>query len=111
MTPFPSRVADRQRLGMKMFLHCESPFAASAKLATSGATNGDRPARRGASRLKDDKGALRMNVGMRVRGGVLAALVLVAMPVAAAVTATLMPLTDLAQHPSAYALEQRGRLQ
>jgi len=111
MTPFPSRVADRQRLGMKMFLHCESPFAASAKLATSGATNGDRPARRGASRLKDDKGALRMNVGMRVRGGVLAALVLVAMPVAAAVTATLMPSTAVAQTPSSIVVEGNRRVE
>jgi len=86
-----SRVADGQRLGMKMKLHCERPFAAPAKLATSGATNGNLPVRRGAARLKDNKGALRMNVGMRVRGGLFAALMLVAMPVVATVAAALMP--------------------
>ena len=83
MRGFLSRVADGQRLGMKMKLHCERPFAAPAKLATSGATNGNLPVRRGAARLKDNKGALRMTVGMRVRGGLFAALILVAMPVAA----------------------------
>jgi outer membrane protein insertion porin family len=111
MTPSLSRVADRQRLGMKMFLHCERPFAALAKLATSGATNGDRPGRRGASRLKDDKGALRMNVGMRVRGGVLAALVLIAIPVAAAVTAGLMPSRAAAQTASSIVVEGNRRVE
>jgi outer membrane protein insertion porin family len=81
---FLGYVADGQRLGMKMKLHCERPFAAPAKLATSGATNGNLPVRRGAGRLKDNKGALRMNVGMRVRGGLFAVLILIAMPVAAA---------------------------
>src|SRR5438309_5966772 len=89
MSGYFSRVANGQRLGMKMKLHCERPFAAPAKLATSGATNGNRPVRRGAGGLKDNKGALRMTVGMRVRGGLFAALILVAMPVAAAVAAAL----------------------
>src|SRR6478735_5604537 len=75
-------VADRQRLGMKMKLHCNRTFAGPAKLATSGAINGNLPVRRGAVRHWNDKGALRMNFGMRVRGGLLAALMMFAMPVA-----------------------------
>ena len=106
-----SRVADGQRLGMKMKLHCERPFAAPAKLATSGATNGNLPVRRGAARLKDNKGALRMNVGMRVRGGLFAALILVAMPVAATVTATLMSSPAAAQTASSIVVEGNRRVE
>lgn len=76
-------VADRQRIGMKMKLHCDSKFAVPAKLATSGAMNGNLPVRRGAVRHGNDKGALRMNFGMRVRGGLLAALLVAATPVVA----------------------------
>ena len=82
MMPYLNGVADQQRLGMKMKLHRNRAFATPAKLATSGATNGILPARRGAIRHWNDKGALRMNVGMRVRGGLLAALIMFAMPLA-----------------------------
>src|SRR3954447_8421224 len=105
MSGFLSRVADGQRLGMKMKLHCERPFAAPAKLATSGATNGNRPVRRGADRLKDNKGALRMTVGMRVRGGLFAALMLVGMPVAATVAAALMSTPAAAQTTASIVVE------
>src|SRR3954451_8833778 len=105
-----SRVADRQRLGMKMKLHCDRPFAAPVKLATSGATNGNPPVRRGAGRLKNNKGAWRMNVGMRVRRGLFAALVLVAMPVAAAV-AGLMSSPVAAQTASSIAVEGNRRVE
>src|SRR5271168_1192254 len=77
-----SNVADGQRIGMKMKSRRNVTFAAPAKLATSGAINGNLPARRGAGRHRTDKGALRMNVGMRVRGGLLAALIMFAMPAA-----------------------------
>src|ERR1700710_2331562 len=106
-----SRVANGQRLGMKMKLHRERPFAAPAKLATSGATNGNLPVRRGAARLKNNKGALRMNVGMRVRGGLLAALILVAMPVAATVTAALMSSPVAAQTASSIVVEGNRRVE
>jgi outer membrane protein insertion porin family len=106
-----SRVANGQRLGMKMKLHCERPFAAPAKLATSGATNGNLPVRRGAARLKDNKGALRMNVGMRVRGGLFAALMLVAMPVVATVAAALMPAPAAAQTASSITVEGNRRVE
>lgn len=106
-----SRVANGQRLGMKMKLHCERPFAAPAKLATSRATNGNLPVRRGAARLKDNKGALRMTVGMRVRGGLFAALVLVAMPVAATVAAALMSSPVAAQTASSIVVEGNRRVE
>ena len=111
MKGFLSRVANGQRLGMKMKLHCERPFAAPAKLATSGATNGNLPVRRGAGRLKNNKGALRMNVGMRVRGGLFAALILVAMPVAATVAAALMSSPAAAQTASSIAVEGNRRVE
>jgi outer membrane protein insertion porin family len=111
MKRFLGDVADRQRLGMKMKLHCERPFAAPAKLATSGATNGNLPGRRGAGRLKDNKGALRMNVGMRVRGGLFAALILVALPVAGTVTAALMSSPVAAQTASSIVVEGNRRVE
>jgi outer membrane protein insertion porin family len=83
-------VANGQRLGMKMESGCNRTFAAPAKLATSGAADGNLPVRRGAVRLRNDKGALRMNVGMRVRGGLLAALITCAVPVVAATLASML---------------------
>jgi outer membrane protein insertion porin family len=111
MKGFLSRVADGQRLGMKMKLHCERPFAAPAKLATSRATNGNLPVRRGAFRLKSNKGALRMNVGMRVRGGLFAALIMVALPVATMVTATLMSSPVAAQTVDSIVVEGNRRVE
>ncbi|MEA2893895.1 MAG: outer membrane protein insertion porin family, partial [Bradyrhizobium sp.] len=110
MSGLLSRVANGQRLGMKMKLHRERPFAAPAKLATSGATNGNRPVRRGADGLKDNKGALRMTVGMRVRGGLFAALILVAMPVAATVAA-LISTPVAAQTASSIVVEGNRRVE
>ena len=82
-------VADRQRIGMKMKLHCDVKFALGAKLATSSATNGILSVRRGAVRLWNNKGALRMSVGMRVRGAILAALMTFALPAVVPATAVL----------------------
>jgi outer membrane protein insertion porin family len=72
-------------------------FAPPGKLATSGSINGNLPVRGGAGRHWNDKGALRMNVGMRVRGGLLAALIMFAVPVAATLAATLMSSPAAAQ--------------
>ncbi len=105
-------VADRQRLGMKLKLHREWPFAQSTKLSTSDAANGNLPVRRGAGRHWNDKGALRMNVGMRVfRGGLLAALVFFAMPVAATVTAALVASPAAAQTAESIAVEGNRRVE
>ncbi len=52
-----------------------------------------------------------MTVGMRVRGGLFAALILVAMPVAAAVTATFVPSPAAAQTASSIAVEGNRRVE
>src|SRR3954471_10351495 len=111
MKAFLSRVADGQRLGMKMKLLCERPFAGFVGTATSRATNGDRPVRWGADRPKDNKGALRMVVGMRVRGALFAALILVAMPVAATVAAALLSSPLAAQTASSIVVEGNRRVE
>src|ERR1700709_565897 len=111
MRGFLSRVADGQRLGMKMKSGCQRRFAAPAKLATSGATNGNLSFRRGADRLRNNKGALRMTVGMRVRGGLFAALILVAMPVAATVAASLLSSPASAQTASSIVVEGNRRVE
>src|ERR1700719_1823605 len=104
-------VADRQRLATKMKLPCNRTFAALAKLATSGATNGNLPGCRGADRHWNDKGALRMNVGMRVRGGLLAALIMFAMPVAATLAALLVCSPAIAQNVSTIQVEGNRRVE
>jgi outer membrane protein insertion porin family len=74
---------------MKMKLHCDRAFAAAAKLATSSATDGILPVRGGTARQWNDKGAWRMNFGIRVRGGLFAALIMFAVPVAATLAGAL----------------------
>jgi outer membrane protein insertion porin family len=96
---------------MKMKLRPERPFAAMAGLATSGPTNGDLPVRRGADRHKDNKGAWRMVVGMRVRGGLLAALILVAMPVAGTVASVLLASPVSAQTAASIVVEGNRRVE
>src|SRR5664279_3337390 len=96
---------------MKMELRCDTTFAAPAKLATSGATNGNLPVRRGAVRHWDDKGALRMNVGMRVRGALLAALMMFAMPVAFPLAAMLVSSPVLAQTVASIQVEGNRRVE
>src|ERR1700712_3009910 len=96
---------------MKMKLHCNRTFAAPAKLATSWATNGNLPARRGAIRHRNNKGALRMNVGMRVRGGLLAALIMCAMPIAGTLAAMLVSSPVAAQGVSSIQVEGNRRVE
>jgi outer membrane protein insertion porin family len=104
-------VADGQRIGMKMKLRRNVTFAASAKLATSGAINGNLPARRGAGRHRTDKGALRMNVGMRVRGGLLAALIMFAMPAAGLLASVLVSSPAAAQTVESIQVEGNRRVE
>src|SRR4030081_81071 len=96
---------------MKMKLHCNRTFAAPVKLATSRATEGNLPVRRGADRHWNDKGALRMNVGMRVRGGLLAALIMFAVPVATTLAAMLVSAPAVAQTGSWIQVEGNGRVE
>src|ERR1700732_1909290 len=92
---------------MKMKSRCDIRFAGLAKLATSGSTNGNLPTRRGAGWHRNCKGALRMNVAMRVRGGVLAALIMVAMPVAATLAAGLVSSSALG--PTVDSIQGEGK--
>ena len=80
-----------------MELHGDRTFAAPAKLATSRAINGNLPVRGVWGRQRNDKGALRMNFGMRVRGGLFAALIMFAAPVAATLAAMLVSSPAAAQ--------------
>jgi outer membrane protein insertion porin family len=111
MMRFRDVVADRQRLGMKMKSPRDWLFASLAKLATSVATNGILPVRRGADWRWNDKGALRMKFGLRVlRGSFVAASIMVAMPVAATVTATLVSSTASAQTVASISVEGNRRV-
>ncbi len=86
-------------------------FAAPAKLATSSAANGNLSVRRGAGRQRNDKGALRMMFGMRVRGGLFAALIMFAVPVAATLAAVLVSAPAAAQTAAAIAVEGNRRVE
>src|SRR6201985_2832249 len=109
--PYLDGVADRQRLGMKMKLQCNRAFAVLAKLATSWVATGNLSDRRGAGRQWNDKGALRMNFGMRVRGGLFAALVMCAVPVATTLAATLVSSSAAAQTVATIQVEGNRRVE
>ena len=94
-----------------MKLPCNRTFAAPAKLATSRAINGNLLVRRGAGRRWNDKGALRMNVGMRVRGGLLAALIMFATPAAAMLAVLLVPSPAASQTVSSIQVEGNRRVE
>jgi len=93
-----------------MKLPCNRTFATPAKLATSRAINGNLLVRRGAGRQWNDKGALRMNFGMRVRGGLFAALIMFAMP-AAMLAVLLVPSAAAAQTVSSIQVEGNRRVE
>src|SRR5947208_11795874 len=109
--PYLGGVADGQRLGIKMNIPCNRTFADPAKLATSRAINGNLLVRRGAGRQWNNKGALRMNFGMRVRGGLFAALVMFATPVAAMLAVLLVPSAAAAQTVSTIQVEGNRRVE
>src|SRR5258705_13124117 len=96
---------------MKLKLPPNRTFAARAKLATSRAINGNLLVRRGAIRHWNDKGALRMNFGMRLRGGLLAALMMFALPAAATLAAILVSSPAAAQTVSSIQVEGNRRLE
>ena len=94
-----------------MELHGDVRFAAPVKLATSSAANGNLPGRRGAGRYRNDKGALRMKFGMRVRGGLLATLIIFAVPAAVALAAVLSSVPVAAQTVATIAVEGNRRVE
>lgn len=97
---------------MKMKLYCDTTLAAPVKLATSGSINGNLTVRGDAVRHWNDKGALRMNGGMRVRGGLVAALIIFAISiVAASLAAMLVPSPAAAQSASSIQVEGNRRVE
>jgi outer membrane protein insertion porin family len=96
---------------MKMKMRCHIWFAGLAKLATSGAAKGNLPVRGGAGRQLHGKGALRMRFGMRVRGGLLVALVMFAMPVIATVALGLAASSARAQTVDSIQVEGNRRVE
>jgi outer membrane protein insertion porin family len=60
---------------------------------------------------RNDKGALRMNVGMRVRGGLFAALIVCAMPVAATLAGMLVASSAAAQSVASIQVEGNRRVE
>jgi len=96
---------------MKLKLHCNRAFAARAKLATRIATNGNLLVRRGTVRHWNDEGALRMNVGMRLQGGLLAALIMFAVPVAATLSVVVIASPAVAQSVSSIQVEGNRRVE
>ena len=90
---------------------CDRTFAAPTNLATSRAIDGNLSARRGAGRHWNDKGALRMNVGMRVRGGLLAALMMFALPVAGSLAGMLLSSPAAAQSVASIEVEGNRRVE
>jgi outer membrane protein insertion porin family len=96
---------------MKMESHGDVWFAASGKLATSSAANGNLSVRGGAGRHRNDKGALRMMFGMRVRGGLLAALIMFAVLVAGTLAAGLVSAPAAAQSVASIGVEGNRRVE
>jgi outer membrane protein insertion porin family len=90
---------------------CHITFAGLAKLVTSRSSDENLSARRGAGRPWNCKGALRMNVGMRVRGGLSAALIMFAMPVAATFAVGLVSSSALAQTVDSIQVEGNRRVE
>ncbi len=91
--------------------HGDVWFAASGKLATSSAANGNLSVRGGAGRHRNDKGALRMMFGMRVRGGLLAALIMFAVLVAGTLAAGLVSAPAAAQSVASIGVEGNRRVE
>jgi outer membrane protein insertion porin family len=96
---------------MKMELHRDVRFAAPAKLATSGAANQNLPVRGGAIRHWNDKGALRMIVGMRVRGALLGALIMLAVLAVPSLAAMLVSSPAAAQTVQSIVVEGNRRVE
>src|SRR6202166_1119647 len=67
--------------------------------------------RRGTVRHWNDEGALRMNVGMRLQGGLLAALIMFAVPVAATLSAVVIASPAIAQNVSTIQVEGNRRVE
>ena len=104
-------MADGQRPDLKIELHCNRPFATPVKLATSWANLWESAGSRGAIRHWNDKGAWRMKLGMRVRGGLVASLIWFALPVTAPLGLALGASPALAQTVSTIEVQGNRRVE
>ncbi|MGX1323101.1 outer membrane protein insertion porin family [Bradyrhizobium sp. USDA 377] len=96
---------------MKLKLRRFRPFAASAKLATSGQNLGNLQTGVGVGLARNDKGALRMKFGLRLRGGLLATLIMFGAPVVAPVGAVFVSSSALAQTVQSISVEGNRRVE
>ncbi len=90
-----------------MELHRDVWFAALVEIGYKQCNFGNLPVRRGTGRHGNDEGALRMMFGMRVRGALLAALIMVAVPMAGA----LVSVPAAAQTVASIAVEGNRRVE
>lgn len=90
---------------------CDIRFAGLAKLATSGSADGDLLVRGAAGWQWECKGARRMMFGMRVRGGLVAALIMLATPLAVTTTAGLLASPAAAQLVDSVQVEGNRRVE
>jgi outer membrane protein insertion porin family len=104
-------VAEGQRLGMKIKSRCDIRFAGLVKLVTSRSANGDLLVRGDADRQQNGKGARRMKFGMGVRGGLLAALIMLATPFAGALAVGLASSPASAQTVDSIQVEGNRRVE
>ena len=72
---------------------------------------GNLPVRWGTDRRRNDEGALRMMLGMRVRGGLLAALIMAAAPLGATVVGALVSAPAAAQTVASISVEGNRRVE
>ncbi|MET4800602.1 outer membrane protein insertion porin family [Bradyrhizobium sp. LB11.1] len=96
---------------MKLKSRCQLPFATLGKLATSGFDLGNLPDRLWGWVWYVDKGALRMKFGLRLRGGLLATLIMFGAPVVAPIGAVFVSSSALAQTVQSISVEGNRRVE
>ena len=97
---------------MKLESHCPQAFATPVKLFTSSVMKWESVGSRGfAGRHWNDKGAWRMKFGMRVRGGLIAVLMTVAMPVTGQLAGIIVASPAAAQMASSIVVEGNRRVE
>jgi outer membrane protein insertion porin family len=97
---------------MKLESHCARAFATPVKVFTSSVMKWESVGLRGfADRHWNDKGAWRMKFGMRVRGGFMAVLMMVAVPVTAQLAGIVLASPAAAQAASSIVVEGNRRVE
>ena len=97
---------------MKLESHCARAFATPVKVFTSGVMKWESVGPRGiADRHWNDKGAWRMKFGMRVRGGFIAVLMMIAVPVTAQLAGIVVATPAAAQVASSIVVEGNRRVE